>query len=380
MLRSSEKERILLQMKVFVRLFACLLCVVMLFSLVSCSNPGAEETPSGMMIASCYGADYRLYVPTTWVVNTSYGVSGAYRDLSRQSTVSVNRYEITDELLAELSAGMEGTDRSPDSAADRMDWFAENYCEAPIRSRALDGKMDVITEDCVATTLGEANARQYHYTALVNGTDLHVLNVIAELDGAFYVFSFTATSEMYDMCLSDVQTMLQKFLFADPYIPPDYAKKPDSGKDAPAGMKPCFGNDVAYRFYVPEDWEINMDESIYSAYVPSDRTSVSTVPYMPDVDRMSVGEYFEMSKDLMIKMAGEDGFELISDTEKADLGGRQATVYEYRFRVGGTFYRYRQYVAAYKSMIYSLTYTATEDAFDRHLSELDEIVSAFSFR
>lgn len=332
------------------------------------------------MIASCAGADYRLYVPTTWVSNTSYGVSGAYRNLSTQSTVSVNRYPITEELRAEMNGNAEETGWDADSMSDRIQWFSAAYCEPPIRKRALDQELGTVPDDCVSTTLGGANARQYHYTALINGTTLHIRQVVAELDDVFYVFSFTATADMYELLSTDVDSMLEYFVFADPYIPPDYAKKLDGGKDAPEGMKSAFGEDVAYCLYVPQSWEIDMDQSVYSASVPTDKTSVSVVPYMPSTEQMSVQEYFDMSRELMIKMAGEDGFELISDTEKVELGGRQATVYEYRMRVGGTFYRYRQYIAAYKSMIYCLTYTAQEQTFDRHLDELDTIVSAFRFR
>lgn len=367
-------------MKCSVRLFACLLCLAALFSLASCGSTEGETAPQGMMIASCAGADYRLYVPTTWVSNTSYGVSGAYRNLSTQSTVSVNRYPITEELRTEMNGAAADAGWDAGSLSDRIQWFAAAYCEAPIRERALDRKLETVPDDCFATTLGGANARQYHYTALISGTTLHIRQVIAELEDVFYVFTFTATADMYEMLNTDVDSMLEYFVFADPYIPPDYAKRLDDGRDAPEGMKPAFGEDVAYCLYVPQDWEIDMDQSIYSAAVPADRTSVSVVPYMPSSDQMSVQEYFDMSRSLMVEMAGEDGFELISDAEKADLGGRQATVYEYRLRIGGVFYRYRQYIVAYKSMIYCLTYTAQEQAFDGHLGELDAIVSAFRFR
>ena len=71
------------------RPLALLCALLMLLSLVSCAASEGEEVPANMQIASCAGADYRLYVPTSWVPNTSYGISGAYRDLSNQSTVSV---------------------------------------------------------------------------------------------------------------------------------------------------------------------------------------------------------------------------------------------------------------------------------------------------
>ncbi len=371
-------------MKHIARLAACLLALAAALGLASCAAKG-EETPNGMMIASCAGADYRLYVPNTWVLNTSYGVSGAYRDLARQSTVSVNSYPITEELRAEMDAALAGEDSSGDTSP-RIGWFAEHYCQEPVRTRALDNRLTFDEEGCIPTTLDGVNARQYCYSGLVDGETLYFLQIVAERENAegkstFYVFTFTANAEMYEMYMPDVELMLDQFIFAEPYVPYDYAKQLDDGADAPAGMKAAFGDDVAYCLYVPESWEIRMDDQIYGARVAADGTSVSVVPYMPtDVEQISVQEYFDLSRELMEDMAGEGGFELLSDTGKVELGGRQATVYEFRLRLGGTTYRYRQYIAAYKSMIYCLTYTALDSAYDAHLAELDAIVGAFAFR
>lgn len=361
-------------MKLKTRFAAVLLCAVMLLSLASCANT-SEEAPAGMQIASCAGADYRLYVPTSWVLNTAYGVSGAYRNLEQQSTVSVTSYAVEDYLAAMTADGV-----NTEESGERIAWFWKFQCLAPVESRALNQAMTMVEEECVATSLDGANARQYRYHGIVNGAELHFLQVVAEREGRFYVFTFTAVSEMFEIYRAEADQMLAYFIFAEPYEPFEAAKHLDDGKDAPEGMKSAFGDDVAYCFYVPADWKISYADSIYAAYVESDKTSVSVVPYMPDVASMSVSEYFEMSRKMMENLAGAEGFELISDTEKADLGDRQATVYEYRLRVGGVNYRYRQYIAAYKSMIYCLTYTATEDAYGAHLDELDAIVDAFQFR
>ncbi len=362
------------EMKLQARLTAVLLCAVMLLSMASCANT-TEDVPAGMQIASCAGADYRLYVPTSWVLNTSYGVSGAYRNLDQQSTVSVTASSV-DGYLNAMSADSVNVEES----GERIGWFWESQCLASVQAHALNQSVTRVEDECVSTSLDGANARQYRYYGIVNGTELHFLQVVAEREGNFYTFSFTATAEMFEIYRSEVDQMLADFIFAEPYEPFEAAKHLDDGKDAPAGMKSAFGDDVAYCFYVPEDWKINYADRIYAAYVESDKTGVSVVPYMPDVASLSVAEYFEMSRKMMENLGGTEGFELISDTEKADLGGRQATVYEYRLRVGGVDYHYRQYIAAYKSMIYCLTYTATEDAYDAHLDELDQIVAAFRFR
>ncbi len=357
--------------KLFYRLLPLLLLSALLLSLAACAQGPDDTVPQGMMLASCVGADYRLYVPTSWVANTSYGVSGAYRNLSKLSTVSVNRYDIPAEMTAEPA---------PAEQADRLGYFHATYCLPPIASTALDGKLTMDTEKCIPTTLDGVNAKQYVFHGLIDGTTLHFLQVVAERNGGFYVLSFAATAEMYELCLSDVEKIVSEFVFDEPYMPSTYVKELEKDENTPAGMKVAYGKDVAYRFYVPTAWEVRMDDTVYAAVHPTDRSSVSVMPYMPDADNMSVAEYLQMNRDQMTRLLGTDALEVISDSQKVDLGGRQATVFEYRLTLGGQVYRYRQYVAAYKSMIYSLTYTARDADFEAHLGDLDMIVANFKFR
>ncbi len=229
--------------------------------------------------------------------------------------------------------------------------------------------------------LDKVDAGRWCYTALVSGTTYRYKQLIAEKNNAFYVFTFTATEEMYEQYLSDVEKILNAFCFSDEPYYPDYAKKLDASGDAPKGMKACYGADVAYKFYVPTEWEIDLDTSIYSAYLKSDYSSVSVVPYMPTVEHLSVAEYWQMVCDETVKLLGDSAMTVYDDkTHKENLGSREATVYEYTCKIGGKTYRYRQYISAYRSMIYSLTYCALEEHFDEHLTDVERMVSAFEFR
>ena len=56
-------------------------------------------------------------------------------------------------------------------------------------------------------------------------------------------------------------------------------------------------------------------------------------------------------------------------------------MYVYTCKIGENTYYYQQWIAAYKSMIYAVTYTASsQDTFDAHLAESTAIVEAFEFR
>ena len=385
-------------MKLFVRIAALLCCVAMLFVCASCANTGDSNVPLGMKNATAAGDDFRLFVPSVWNINTAYGISGAYYTMSKQSSVSVVKYEVTAEMRAELELITEPAETEAQTQADttegessteepvlglsglRIDWFFTNRVLPTVEEMALGGSLIQVTEDTRSGVLDDANARQHHLTATVRGNKMHFNYIIAERGDAFYVFSFIAVDDLYLSLSADVQRMVDEFYFDAPYVPDDYMKELDLNAEVPEGMRLASNNDVAYRFYVPTEWTLNRDEEIFSAYLTSDRSSVSVVPYMPDVESMSVSEFFALCEDMMKTTAGEGGYELLKTEKEIDLGGRMATAYTYTFTVGGVKYQYKQVVAAYNSMIYSLTYTALPEHFEAHLADVDRMIDAFVFR
>lgn len=374
MIRIKKEGRNEHRMKLMLKGSLILLCLVMLLTCVSCmKGPETDASvPEGMKLATCAGADYRLYVPTVWNTNTDYGVSGAYYNMLTQSTVSAQKYAITEEMRAAFAN---------EPSRSHIEIFWEDHLLEPLRAYALGGEVELFAEETKSVTLHKLNAMQFSCGATVAGKELRLLHVIGEkTDDAFYVLTFTVDVSLYERLLPDVQKIVSAFVLADtPYEPFDYVK--DLNEDAPAveGMKIASGKDVKYLFYVPTDWVIDRNQTVYAAYDPEDRSSVSVVPYLPAEAEMRVSEYFALCEERMINTAGED-YQLIASGEKLDLGGREATVYEYTYRVGETVYRYKQVIAAYGSMIYSLTYTATPENYDAHLDEVDDIIKAFAFR
>ena len=348
------------------RLAALLGVLLLLGALASCVKK-ENAAPDGMMIASAAGADYYLYVPTTWNLNTFYGISGAYRDASSQSTVSVNRYS------AAAFCTEEGADRN---AA----WW-EQTCLPLLRERALNGEVTIHEDDAHATVLGGADACYRHTSAVTDGKTLQFVQVVAERGGYFYLFAFTATETLYSICLDDVGKMLKEFVFAEePYVPEDYAWKP-AKVTAPEGMQVASSDEVAYRFFAPASWTVDYDQRIFAAYDPNDRTNISVIPYMPSTDGMSVAEFFTMGNDLMRETADVEGYTLLGhETEGVTLGGRPAAKYEFTFVIGGRAYHYVQVIALYKGMFYTVTYTAAEAHFAAHLDEWNAVLQAFVFR
>ena len=348
---------------------AILLCLCMMLGMASCGKGANGDTPDGMQIASCAGADYYLYVPTTWNVNTYYGISGAYFNLNKSSNVSVVKYEIDDALKGQ----MEGV-----ADADRLDWYYTSYCKPAAEAIAWKGTIEEVTLASSALTIGGANARQYRAKMTVSGSSVIRHCVIAEKNNAFYVLTFTLDESLFERLWENASAMINAFKFTDTPYAPKLAKPLTDDPNAPKGMKRASNDEVAYVFYVPTDWSINQNERIFSAYVEGDRTNVSVIPYMPDAESLSIDQFIAMTKDQMINTGLLDAAAEVGIKE-CKLGDRVAKKMRYTLTIGGETYEYVQVVAAYKSMIYSVTYTADPAHFDAHMQEFDSIVAAFRF-
>ncbi|MBQ8309389.1 MAG: hypothetical protein IJX80_00065 [Clostridia bacterium] len=362
--------------RIFGRCIAFLLCAVILVVCVSCASTGDETLPSGMQLATVAGADFRLYVPTHWSVNVAYGVSGGFYSLSEQSTVSMMKYAITEEMRSELPAPTE-----EDAMVEaRAGWFYENELLPSVEAMTTDG---VTTQgiDCIEVLLDGVNARQYHIKARIESAEMHFLYVVGERNDAFYVLSYAVTDNLYLMLVEDYVNILEQFRFAEPYAPEADLKDVNADAEAPEGMKLASNDDVSYRLYVPTDWKIDRTQEIFAAYVEADRSNVSVIPYMPSGDEaMNVMEYFEENKSMMLKTPGADFEMLNGEGVKVSIGGSPAMRYEYLYSIGGVQYRYLQIIAAYSGMFYNITYTALPQNYEMHIGDVDAILSAFAFR
>ena len=354
--------------QLILRVLVAFLLIGSLFSVVSCTAKEETLIPEGMQSATAYGATYRLYVPTTWSLKILPGISGAYYNVTQQSAVSVAEYPIDAALATELEALDEGT--------SRVGFYFEKTILTQIKLMAT-GDVHLYDEDCIATTLGGANARQYHASATVASVVTHFLHIVAEKDNKFYVFSFTATEDLYTHCMSDVEKMLENFGFGKEYTPTDAIKTFPTDANPPAGMQIASSDEVEYFFYVPTSWSVNQTSLANAATAP-DGSFVSVIPYLPSGEGISVREYFEKSEEMMQTTSGGH-YTRLSEKE-ITIGGGKALQYEYEYTVGGVTYHYLQVVVGYKSMIYNLTYTALPPNFEANRADVEAIIAAFTFR
>ncbi len=372
-------------MKKILRIFSLLLLLSLVLTMaVSCRDPEDETVPDGMMSANLIGDDFRFYVPTSWNLNTTHGVRGAYYNMESTSTVSLVKYPITDAIKDALPAGGDA-----EKNAARLDAYRTVYCLPAIQAQ-ITGEISDYKDDTADLLLGGVAARKYHMLASVKvkteneqtlTENMHFVQVITEKNNAFYVFTFTCVAtELYDRLLPDVDKMLQNFVFSDkPYDSGGTLAEIPEDENTPEGMKPAYRKGMIYRFYAPVTWKINTAHNVCSVYYEGDGANVSVVPYIPAEASLSLADYFNLNRAEMERAGGEGSFVLLSEQE-IQLDGGIARRYEYTWRIGNTTYWYLQVVSAYRGYIYNITYTAaTEENYQLHLADVEAMLAAFAF-
>lgn len=151
----------------------------------------------------------------------------------------------------------------------------------------------------------------------------------------------------------------------------------------PDGMTYSENGAVDYYFYYPEEWTLDRNDGMVSAYVSEkDHSNVSVTAFTAPQGVNSVDGYISMGETNYFDHLKENftDITLLSDGEETTLGEVPARQYVFTATVAGDEYKFRQVVAYRYGYIYILTYTSTLDAFDLHTDDVNSIIKEFEFK
>ena len=345
-----------------VRMLCALLAVCLLAgSLVACSKD--SEIPEGFQYATCKGEYFRLFVPTQWTVNTESGVSGGHYSLAEGTAVS----------MIEVNFDKASVEGEEDTTATLDDFFSAHMQDIS----AIKGYK---AEKEFNATLGSYKAKDITYVASKNGESYRFRQVLTKVENRFYLFTYSSKADTFERWLDTVDEILENVTFHGfPFEGTDDKKKIPNVDNVPAGMKLVTGNDVAYRFFAPENWIMGDAEAAALVYASEDdRSNVTVMGYVPDAEGYSVADYWENTE----KYYKDNLRDYTATAEPAEgkLGGKRATVYEYTYSLSGVTYKCRQIICVYSYMIVIMTYTALPENYDSHLPEVQQMQDALTFR
>lgn len=354
-------------------IIALLLCLILIPTLAACSDDGI---PEGYQLIACDGDEFRLYVPTDWVDNTSSGIACAYYSVDANISVSVT---VADDADADVKL---------------EDYWAK--CDERY-SEELE-EYTLISEECGKTVLGAKEALKKVYTAKLSVYDeekgentksaFKIMQVIAKNSGKIYLLTFIAPADRYndfkDIMLGndDDDGIIKHFKFAKPYEREESKEIPTNVK-APEGMKLASTDERAYRLFVPKAWVIDQSTDATSAYVSkTDSSNVNVQMYMTSNTAETIDEYWTRL------MARYDSIfsecEEIEEAERLTVNGVPTQIHTINVKSGGQEYIIIQaiYKKTNSEMIYTVTFTATKENFENndYKDDVDKIIKSFEIR
>ena len=158
---------------------------------------------------------------------------------------------------------------------------------------------------------------------------------------------------------------------------------------APDGYKNVANENDAFYFYVPTTWVSNTSGGTASAYYSSDDYSnVSFTCMVIDPGEMDdLAEYKAISIEELgavlpdfkvIENNTEDA--LAEEVAPLTIAGRETITFEYECTLSGQTYKYMQAVTMKDDFYYIFTYTSLAENYDKHLEEVNSIISYITFK
>lgn len=331
------------------KITAALLAVLMCFIAVGCGK-NADDAPDGMQLSSLEGEPFKLFVPDSWTVNTSSGISCAHNSAIDKSMVSARYF-------------------TPASESTTLDEY--------IAQLSLDYAQTLELFNLVSnapSVLGGNDAKMLIFTAKHEGRDYTFRQIITRHGGDFVLLTFYCPTELYEDNSSQFDSIASAFVLCE--------KNTDVGdcvtdKKTPDGMKIASADNLEYRLYVPMSWICDSESARSEAYYPeSGRPNISVTSYSPDND-MTAQQYFEACEKQYKETLPQ--YALLGTAERT-VANKSAISYTYKATYGTTNVKIMQTVLVYSGLVYSITYTALEDSFDAHMEDVNTILDSFIFR
>ena len=366
--------------KILPLLFALL---TILLCLVSCQK---GDTPSGMKLASDTSrVQYSLYVPKSWIIDSSDNVSAAHVSDTDRTGISIKKTSYTDESA----------------------WWSD-YKNA-VSSTFSDFNL---TAECEDIVIDKLNAKKYVFTCSFHGESFHKYEVISVKSGdSVYEISIKYQGSSKDGKISytdemhkdAIKKILDNFKFNDALTEGNEISYQE--ENTPEGME-CASDTkiVDYCLFVPSSWIVEKTVgTVSSAYVSeSDKTNVSVMQWNVDSYdynkwwneyKLQLFSSFDRSALILddkgqgkvdennnIQHLESDIVKLKSEATDTKLGENEAKKYEYSVKIGDSVYDYTVFATMHRASVYVMTFTfKAENDNTAYNADIDKITTNFRF-
>ncbi len=355
-------------MKRTVKIF--LIICLSLLALTSFAACAQNDVPEGYQIVACEGDEYRLYVPTQWIVNTSSGTTSAYYTTDSEIGVTVTKADDAEGLTL-----------------DEYWAVCDEKYKAELDEYSYDGNVKKIVMGGKAGQRRVFTAKITRFNETENKNvekEYKFLQAMAQNNGDTFILMYSAPTDQFDSLLEIVtgnaqdEGIIPYFRFAEAYTSEDNKKEFDDKVQAPEGMKLASTDERPYRFFIPASWKINNRTDATAAYASeSDSSNVNVGMYMTSSTVETVADHFKKLEESYKNTFSS--YSLVAD-EEITMDGIKAHKYTYTVVSGGQEYKIVQAIVRKGEMFYYVTYTALPENFEKHLADVEKMIEGFDIR
>ena len=355
-----------------------LITLLAIFTLFACTS-SEIEVPDGLQIVKVSESDgYQFFGPEGWVIANDGRVCASYVSAINNTSISLAKATMPASTVQE-------------------------YFNAEKSKFAYD--ISVVEEG--DTTFGNAESAYYYiYTFKYEERDFATMQIFAKNAGDFYIFTYNsygdpeAEDSEYQTYLKQVRPAIDAFKFTEKSEDPkeDAEKVTDADGYILSSDKALCG----FELYLPPECDVVQSSTHVSAKF-SDKANINITK--ASSTGVFIIDYIKTRKSQLESIFGEvtdikleleklpelteenkdifNGFDIEPtanpDIKFGTLAKTQTIVYEYSYAHLGVTYKVYQILGVNSYNGYVLTYTATADEYESHLTTLKTILGKVNF-
>lgn len=360
------------------KLFLSAILIIATLTLFGCSD---SDIPDGMQLVSG-GEDkgYYFYAPEEWTVSNIGKTASAYASSIDNTSVSFAEVDKSNFPLAEGQTA--------------KDYFFNSYFEDSLKEfpESLQPKITVKGENCLFGTAdaGADQAKKYVYEYTYGEHPFGFIQILSSYGDNYYIFTYAAQkakrvesdeTTRYDYHIENgkLNSVTDNFKFCKKSSAV-IEDAPDIEKDEDGYILATDKTNAGFQLYLPESFKVDYSSAAVSA-THSDGSNVN----MTIASRAGIPakDYWSLRKEELSLIA--TNIEVIQEDVSAKLGNNSqwAFLYEYTYEYNGAKYHVYQILAVDGWLFfgdgYVFTYTAKEENYQKHFSEIEKIISKVKF-
>lgn len=188
----------------------CFLISILTVLTLVLSGCADKTAPDGYKNVASDREAFYLYVPTTWVSNTSGGTASAYYSSDDYANVSFTCMVIDPGEMDDLEEYKDITLAELEAVLPEFKAFVTMEVTTPIESAEPSG------ETVTPVTMLPIDGRDsilFEYQCTLGGQSYSYMQVVTMKDDFFYIFTYTALTENYEKHLEEVKGIIANIDF-----------------------------------------------------------------------------------------------------------------------------------------------------------------------